>query len=364
MKFSGSYAPEDVTFLLKPIRMAPTGVELKEALLQSGRRHYSEMIAPEPPPDEEYSTLFEQAFTLGRRRLGWDVARLALALAERCSGEIAVVSLARAGTPIGVLLRRTLLRLGRRSFHYSISIIRDRGIDGNALDHILGNHDPASVVFVDGWTGKGAIGAELERAVETYNRSRGVLLDSSLTVVSDLAGRAGLAASGDDYLIPCSILNAVVSGLISRTILHREYVGEDDFHACVFHEELLPQDRSRWFVDTVSQEIEKAIADPACLPAVWDPDVRRHLRDTSEKFLADAEHRYGIGESNRIKPGLGEATRALLRRVPERLLVQATEGSDLAHLLHLAKRRGVTVEHRPDLPYRAVALLRALGGPK
>jgi hypothetical protein len=360
MTFSGSYASEDVTFLLKPVSMAPTDIETKEVLLQSGSRHYSEMVAAEFPPDEEYSALFEESFTLVRERLAWDIARLALALAERCSGEVVLVSLARAGTPIGVLLRRALLRLERESFHYSISIIRDRGIDVNALDYILERHDPASLTFVDGWTGKGAIGMELERAVHAYNLSRGVLLNSSLTVVSDLAGAAGLAASGEDYLIPCSILNAVISGLVSRTILHGDYVGEGDFHACVFYEELLPQDRSRWFVDALSQKVEEAIGNPFCNSAVWEPEVRRQLREKSETFLKDVERRYGI-ERNWVKPGLGEATRALLRRVPERLLIQAKEGPDLGHLLLLAERRGVAVEHRPELPYRAVALLRSLG---
>jgi hypothetical protein len=51
-----------------------------------------------------------------------------------------VVSLARAGTPMGALLARALRWLGRTDVrHYSISIIRDRGIDENALAFILRN---------------------------------------------------------------------------------------------------------------------------------------------------------------------------------------------------------------------------------
>jgi hypothetical protein len=362
MTFSGSYAPQDVTFLLKPVQMASTPLELKEALLQSGRRHYSEMITAEPPPDEEYLSLFEDAFALSRKRLALDLASLATTLAKRIPGEIVVVSLARAGTPIGVLLRRALPQLGCVSFHYSISIIRGRGIDEIALDHILERHDPASLVFVDGWTGKGAVAAELKRAVEDYNRSHGVRLDPSLTVVSDLAGVAGLAASGDDYLIPCSILNAVISGLVSRTILHREHVGPGDFHACVFCEELLLHDRSRWFVDVMAKEVEAVMAEKACAPAVWGPELRHSRQETLRAFLSSVSRRYGIRDRNRVKPGLGEATRALLRRVPERILVQAREGLDLSHLLLLARRRGVAVEHNSDLPFRAVALLRSVRG--
>jgi hypothetical protein len=362
MSFSGSYAPEDVTFLLKPIRMAPTPVEAKEALLQSGRRHYSEMLAPEPPPDEEYLALFDAAHALGRRRLARDLVSLALALDGRPPGEIVIISLARAGTPVGVLLRRALSRRGRPVLHYSISIIRDRGIDEAALDHVLERHAPAAVVFVDGWTGKGAIAGELARAVASYNRSRGVGLDPSLTVISDPAGVAGLAASGDDYLIPCAILNAVVSGLVSRTVLHPEHVAPGDFHACVFYAELMPHDRSRWFVEALAREMAAAVAEGACAPALWSPESRRRRREITETFLAGVASRYGIGDRNRIKPGLGEATRALLRRVPERILIQTTEGEDLRHLRLLARRRGVAVERSAGLPFRAVALLRSCGG--
>jgi hypothetical protein len=42
---------------------------------------------------------------------------------------VVIASLARAGTPIGVLLLRTLRAQGVPAVHYSISIIRDRGID-------------------------------------------------------------------------------------------------------------------------------------------------------------------------------------------------------------------------------------------
>ena len=36
--FSGSYAPEDVTFLLKRVRMRPTPIEEKERRIQTGTR--------------------------------------------------------------------------------------------------------------------------------------------------------------------------------------------------------------------------------------------------------------------------------------------------------------------------------------
>ncbi|MFP3472223.1 tellurite-like stress resistance cysteine protease StiP, partial [Micrococcus sp. SIMBA_144] len=64
-----------------------------------------------------------------------------------------LVSLARAGTPIGVLIKRYLFYKYDQSFpHYSISIIRDRGIDEEALRYILNEHPGSSISFIDGWT--------------------------------------------------------------------------------------------------------------------------------------------------------------------------------------------------------------------
>ena len=45
--FSGSYKPDDVHFLLKPIVMEMTPVDLKEELIQSGKMHYSDMLRSE-----------------------------------------------------------------------------------------------------------------------------------------------------------------------------------------------------------------------------------------------------------------------------------------------------------------------------
>lgn len=43
--FSGSYLPDDVQFLLRPVTIDMTPVELKEQLIQSGQKHYSDMLS-------------------------------------------------------------------------------------------------------------------------------------------------------------------------------------------------------------------------------------------------------------------------------------------------------------------------------
>lgn len=362
MSFSGSYDPDDVQFLLKPVAIEPTEVREKERLIQSGGRHYSEMIGIERPPEQEYLRLFYEVFETNRHRFAHDVVRLARRIAARISGAITLVSLARAGTPIGVLLRRTLRRLGRPGMHFSISIIRDHGWDNVAVDKILQTCEPYSVVFIDGWTGKGAIAAELRHSIAGYSARHGFVWQPSLAVVADPAGVADHASTAEDYLIPCSLLNAVISGLISRTILNRDYVGSNEYHACRFYSEFASRDLSRWFVDTLDGDIAQILREGEGPIAGWTERHRHEVECQAKSSLAALMERYGISDLNRMKPGLGEATRSLLRRIPERLILRSPESPEARHLVYLAHRSQVPVDVDLSLYVKAVAIIRSLGG--
>lgn len=355
MSFHGSYDPQDVTFLLKPVDLAPTPIADKEAAIQSGARHYSEMLSVETPPGADYLALYDAALARNGRRLAQDIVTLAAAIDARAPAgrEIVLASFARAGTPIGVLLRRALVRIGRTVTHYSISIIRDRGVDPVALAHIAAAHDPADVVFVDGWTGKGAIAGELRAALERD----GPGFAPVLAVVADPAGVADLAASADDYLIASGLLNAIVSGLVSRTVLNAALVGPRDFHACVHYRHLEPIDRSRAFVDHVD-----ALAQGLAPLAPAAPDDAPARRQQCQALLDGIMTLTGTTDRNRIKPGIAEATRAVLRRLPDRLFLRDPADPDIAHLVHLARGKGLAVEPlAPGSRYRAVAVIKSLG---
>lgn len=357
MNFSGSYAGADVTFLLKPLPLADfvDDVAEKERLIQSGRRHYSEMLSPERLPSTRYEAVFEQACRANGERMARDCLVLAGLIAARRSGAITLVSLARGGTPIGVVLKRLLERVqGRSTTHYSVSIVRDRGIDANALRHILAQgHAPESIVFVDGWTGKGVIARELAASIEGFNERHGTAIDSGLHVLSDLAGSAACAASCEDYLIPSSILNATVSGLVSRSVLN-EAIGPADFHGCVLYSDFAPHDRSRAFVDDLES---RALALAGTVEAQAVDAQAAAAR--SQAYIAAALQRYGIADINLVKPGIGEATRVLLRRSPRLLLLRDPDAAATAHLRLLAEEKGVRVDVAPALPYQAVSLIRS-----
>ncbi|WP_426115730.1 cysteine protease StiP family protein [Massilia sp. PWRC2] len=359
MSFSGSYREGEVEFLLTPLPLQDfVDVADKEYLIQSGQRHYSEMLSPEVLPSQRYLDVFRQACAANNDRMARDCLTLAALIAARRDGAITVVSLARAGTPVGVVLTRLLNGvLERQAHHYSVSIIRDRGIDSNALAYILAQgHAAASLVFVDGWTGKGVIAAELRSTIATFNASHGTAIDGGLYVLSDLAGTAACAASCDDYLIPSSILNATVSGLVSRSILNAS-IGPGQFHGCVVYQQFAAHDQSQAFADAIVAAAEAQLSAGEGMQAA--PSDQARAAAVSRAYMQAALRQHGIDDVNLVKPGIGEATRVLLRRTPRLLIVRDGGARDVAHLLLLAQEKQVPMLVDGALPYHAVSLIRS-----
>ena len=72
---------------------------------------------------------------------------------------------------------------------------------------------------------------------------------------------------------------------------------------------------------------------------------------------------HGVTNLNRVKPGIAEATRAVMRRVPEHVLVHNENSSDVQLLIHLADLAGIKVkEARNELgPYQAITIIQKVG---
>ncbi|GAA4049364.1 phosphoribosyltransferase [Streptomyces shaanxiensis] len=355
-----SYAPEEVGWLLQDLSdvtlEAPT--EEREEAIQSGGAHYAESLPVEYQPSEQYQALFHTALEESAGRLAQAVGAVTeLVLAERSPRPV-LVSLARAGTPVGVLMRRwAQFRHGLDLPHYAVSIVRGRGIDANALRWLAEHHDPRDVVFVDGWTGKGAITRELAVALEEFEKSDGVTgFDPEIAVLADPGSCVRTYGTRDDYLIPSACLNSTVSGLISRTVLRADLVGPNDYHGAKFYRELAGTDVSVAFLDAVAARF------PEVLDAV-DATAKELLSGdrapTWEGWAAveRISEEYGIHDVNLVKPGVGETTRVLLRRVPWKILARAGAGADLDHVRLLAEQRGVPVEEVAELPYTCVGLI-------
>ncbi|MBB5121187.1 phosphoribosyltransferase [Streptomyces eurocidicus] len=349
-----SYAPEDVGWLLQDLSdvslEAPT--EEREEAIQSGGAHYAESLPVEYQPSADYQALFHAALDASAARMARAVGVVTeTVLAERSPRPV-LVSLARAGTPVGVLMRRWARHAhGLDLPHYAVSIVRGRGIDPVALRWLAAHHDPADVVFVDGWTGKGAITRELAEALRGFDG-----FDPRIAVLADPGHCVDTYGTRDDFLIPSACLNSTVSGLISRTVLRADLVGPDDFHGAKFYRELAGADVSRAFLDTVAARFAEVEEDVAA-------DVKEFAAadraPTWEGWAAveRISEEYGIHDVNLVKPGVGETTRVLLRRVPWKILAQRGAGSDLDHVRLLAGQRGVPVEEVDGLPYSCVGLI-------
>lgn len=344
----GTYLASDVELLLKDITglEEPLPAEVREARIQAGES-YANMLPVEYEPSGEYMAAFRAAMSSCAGDVADAVGRLAVQLARAKAGGPVLVSLARAGTPVGILLKRYMSRfLQVDAPHYSISIIRGLGIDRNAMASVLSRHGAGGIVFVDGWTGKGAIAGQLEEAMGDYPG-----VDPGLAVLSDPAGVARWAGTRDDLLIPSSCLNSTVSGLLSRTFYRPDLIGPSDYHGAAFYGSLERHDVTYDFIGGVEAEFRE----PGEIPPAGGPERPDGRREAEEIRAA-----FGIRDVNFVKPGIGEATRVLLRRVPWKVLVRDPADSGLRHLTALAREKGVPVEVYPLRNYRACGLIRDL----
>lgn len=373
--FSGSYSPDDVVFLLQKLQLQPLSNEEKERLIQSGEKHYSQMIGTEKPPSEQHLALYRQALEQGGARFARDTQTLANRLMADIAEPIVLVSLVRAGVPLGVCLKRAIQDTGRECHHYGVSIIRDRGIDKAALEAIIHTHGASGIVFVDGWTGKGAISRELNQNILPDPRfsqnpyGLGTLDMAPLVTLADVGGCAWLAASGDDWLIPSGILGSVVSGLISRSILlddiPAQHAQQDCFnpanwHGCIEYHHLANHDLSAEFVRHIDQ-LRQSLGTQA--PAHWPTEQRQQQHQQVLAVIESIKTSQSIDNDNRIKTGIAEATRAVLRRVPERILLREANNPDTILLRHLAQQSGTPalVVGESIAPYHAITIIKKLG---
>jgi hypothetical protein len=360
----GSYRPDEVSWLLTDLSSIDLEADpaQRESAIQAGVAHYAESLPVEYQPDPTYQALFDRILAGTAARLAHAVGAVTeLVLAER-GRDLAFASLARAGTPIGILMRRWAHRFhGLDLPHYAVSIVRARGIDQVALRYLADHHDPASVVFVDGWTGKGAIAKELTEALDGIRAAGGPAFSDDLAVLADPGHSVRTFGTRDDFLIASACLNSTVSGLVSRTVLNRDLIGPDDFHGAKFYAEFADRDVSAVFLDAVVDRFDQVVDQVrAEHPALAASDRTVTFAGWAAVDRIRAE--YGIDSVNFVKPGVGEATRVLLRRIPWKILVREPDHPDHEHLRRLAADRGVPVEVIPDLAYSCVGLVRQVRG--
>ncbi|MEH7524433.1 cysteine protease StiP family protein [Bacillus sp. JJ1503] len=358
----GSYAENDVIFLLKDLSLFQLegSIDNREKQIQLGQ-HYSETLPVEYQPPDYYIELFRETLLEYKQKVALCTGIVAEQIYKLKGENTVLVSLARAGTPIGILIKRYIEgRYHTNLPHYSVSIIRDKGLDENAIQYILEKHPGKTIQFVDGWTGKGAISIELIKACKDISEKYGVALDDSLAVLADPGHCTTLYGTREDFLIPSACLNSTVSGLVSRTVLNKELIGPNDFHGAKYYQDLAGSDVSNEYLDVITNEFP-AIYEEAAKSAAYLLEYHEKATFQGMQDVKKIKEEYYIENTNYIKPGVGETTRVLLRRVPWKILMKDMESPYVRHILMLAKERNVEVLHYPEMSYTCCGLIKKVG---
>ena len=364
-----SYSKDDVIVLLKDLStvMKEMSTDERERAIQSGV-HYSEMLPEEKAPSEEYEQLYELALSKKRYEIALGIAKVAEIMWSKRELNQApiIVSLARAGIPVGILMKRYIKqKYGVDCPHYAISIIRDKGIDINAMEYIYNQHIKGAqncvenIFFVDGWTGKGAIKTQLEEAVSNMQIEypKWHHLSSNLYVLADPANITPYCGTHEDYLLPSACLNSTVSGLTSRTILN-SYIDVEagDFHGATYFEKFEGIDKSNEFIDAVSSEFINLDAVDCTLNTLekgW----------TGIDIVIDICNLMGVEDYKKVKPGIGETTRVLLRRVPWKVLINkdiSDKDPDIQHILVLCREKNIPLMRWDLGHYKVCGIIKEL----
>lgn len=346
----GSYK-SDCIFLLKDLtgKLKEISVEEKEELISKGIS-YSNFISKEEIPNKDIEKLFLSMMDELSEDIASYIAMLSEKIYEDKAQKLVLVSLARAGSPYGILIKRYLkIKYNLDIKHYSISIIRGKGIDFNAFKYILNENKNMNIQFVDGWTGKGSIITELERSVNLFNSENGTSIDSSLAVIADPAKLCRIYGTREDIAVPNSVLNSTVSGLISRTVLNDKFIGKDDFHGAINIDYLSYCDYSNLYVDKITGHLKKIELEHKLKPVELD---------YAKKVVDDIRNLYDVKDINKIKLSVGEASRVLLRRKAKVLLLKDLEDKNVTALKLLAKIKNVEIKEYKESDYRAIAIIQ------
>ena len=215
------------------------------------------------------------------------------------------------------------------------------------MNYILSKHNAKDIVFVDGWVGKGAINRVLAEAIAKLNVAE---LSLELAVLSDPAYETELYGTRDDFLIPSACLNSTVSGLISRTVKLKD-MNDDELHGAIYYAENKDHDLSNTFLN----EIES-----------YFPDIKPNNIDVQSTTISKGidevtkiASEFGINDINKIKPGVGETIRVLLRRVPEVVLIKPNANPKFIEpIIRLTKEKNVPIKEYPLSGYNTCGIIK------
>lgn len=326
---TGTYRRDDVVLLLDEATDAPRVEYMPSEKYFASVRLLVDRAAP---------LVAQLSATLGDR------------LVERRGRGVVLVSIARAGVPIGILVKRWLrLRYSVAAPHYGVSVSAGL-IDESAVKWICRRHPPGDLQFLDAWTSKGTVQETLWRASARWQIAN---LDPALAVLVDPACCAQTFATRKDVLLPSACLGAAMSGLLGAT---SPGLTPGGFHLATVSREMTDIDLTETFLSAVTIHLEamaasRPVAGTRVSPASDDP--RAWGRDHAVALA----RRYRAEDLDLVNVGICETTRAFFRRWPKLLIVNPRRaGPELHHLLQLARERAVPIAQDATIPFQAALI--------
>ena len=302
-----TYSPDDVILQLemltaqnpKHFKMLP--IAEKERLIQSGKAHYADFIQPEVPPTALQMAIYHEYLARYRHKIAQGIIALSDYIFRQPETQkqpqIVLLSLIRAGLPLGVLLKRHLAKQ-HPTHHYGISIIKDKGLDRTALETILARHPQAAIYCIDGWIGKGAISANLR---QSWQQIAAHIPMQLLTLSDPTCDLSDYSPYGGDWLIPFGILGSPIAGFISRSL----YQAHPQQHAVYYYDQIAQHYTAETapfnhFVAQVEQVLPQAVL----------PDLSCEHKIPQKQLLASLaqiQRQHRIADLNRLKPSIARS---------------------------------------------------------
>lgn len=279
--------------------------------------------SPEPLLDATFRALVLAAIEHERAAISALLDALMHEMLPTLSRAPLLVAILRAGLPVGALLaQRLAARLGEAVPLVALSLFAGLGWDEQALHVALQSYPHRPVWFVDGWTGRGGVAAELRASYERW-LARGAPdftagVGPRLAVLCDPAHSAHAAGLRADYFVPSSCFTAPEALGFSRGFAAGEsgmfYVYGYPHHY-LFHDYL-----DAWM--GVVGAAPRAVTAPAERSAPWPP--------------------------SRFRLHSNEVVRALINRVPREVLFRDSEAevaARLAPVQYLCQLRGIPARY-------------------
>ncbi len=326
-----------VEYLLTDVTQSYNKITMKEReeLVRLGTPRRS-VIIEEYPMSRDYFDIVLKHYEEYNERYSSLVGQLAEMLYEDAGNKLVLVSIVRAGVPIGILIKMYLEKFyGVSVPHYGISLID--GPDKAAMECIIKKHDVEGIRFVDGWSGKGTVALEIKKSVE----ERYPDIKPDLFVLADPAGVCRYCVTKYDVYIPYSPLNAVSTGLVSVTAkMH-----STGFHAATYLSELELQDVSNGLIKMASS----LFTEKQFTPPIQKSVLSNKCRAMSVANLLNEE-------INSLNVGINEVGRALLRRRLMAIYVRDINCPEVSVIKELATLKNIPVVTAPIEYYTAVSV--------